>query len=521
MATSNYSSSISEPIDEMAPEEGQEGQRASGEGSLLDALQMQFGATPWWVVSAVVHAMLFLLATMLGVALAPPVRDEVVIESPPPPPPPKEFNENTKRDLFQKRHAPMKKLAEEPMIVTEPVPDDHFETANEMDKNTARGQEDAISDIPLGGTGVIGTIGVGGGGMAGCYGFRDGGGRKKATARWGGTIGSENAVEAALRWLKRHQDPDGHWDAKKWESKMKTDAGVTGLALLAFLGAGYTEKTDKYSDVVSKATRWIISQQDASGAIGKESEGTHPNGVGYHHAICGLALAEAYGMAKNPAVRVAAQKAVDYAVKTHQMSGSGWRYVPNQAGGADLSVSGWFVMQLKSAKIAGLSVPAAAFQGARSFTETCSDQYGKCGYQPGWSPTYTMTSVGMLVRLYTQSKPDDPKVAGGAAYLLKNLPRWGEHGVGVDMYYWYYGTMTMFQVGGAYWKKWNLAMRDMLCSNQRKGGPKDGSKEDVDGSWDPVGAWAVRGGRVYSTAVGALCLEVYYRYLPIYQQEGK
>ena len=33
------------------------------------------------------------------------------------------------------------------------------------------------------------------------------------------------------------------------------------------------------------------------------------------------------------------------------------------------------------------------------------------------------------------------------------------------------------------------------------------------GSWDPRGArWAGEGGRVYTTALGALCLEVYYRY---------
>ena len=157
--------------------------------------------------------------------------------------------------------------------------------------------------------------------------------------------------------------------------------------------------------------------------------------------------------------------------------------------------------------------------GALAFADSVSDQYGKSRYQPDWlSPNPTLTSVGMLVRLYTGSKPDHPKVSGGANYLLKSLPMWGENGVGANMYYWYYGTMTMFQVGGAAWKKWNTAMRDMLCDNQRKGGPKDGTDKDVDGSWDPVGAWATRGGRVYSTALGALCLEVYYRDLPIYKQ---
>ncbi|MHC4916996.1 MAG: hypothetical protein ACYTGB_16065, partial [Planctomycetota bacterium] len=173
MATSNYTSSIAEAIEEVdAHEEDDQLEPGLGEPTLLDALQMQFGSTPWWVVSAVVHALIFLLATMLGVAMAPPHIDEVVIESPPPPKHVEKLNENQKRDLFKKRHAPMEKEIEEPMVVREPVPDDHFETDNDMDKNTARGHEDAISDIPLGGTGVNASIGVGGGGMAGCYGFR-------------------------------------------------------------------------------------------------------------------------------------------------------------------------------------------------------------------------------------------------------------------------------------------------------------------------------------------------------------
>jgi hypothetical protein len=300
---------------------------------------------------------------------------------------------------------------------------------------------------------------------------------------------------------------------------MKTDAGVTGLALLAFLGAGYTEKEGKWKDNVYRATQWIMTQQEGDGAIGRGMEGTEPNGVGYHHSICGLALAEAYGMGQNPAVRSAAQKAVDYSCSKHQKAGSGWRYQP--ATEPDLSVTGWFVMQLKSAKIAGLNVPASGMQGAVSFTDTVSDQYGKCRYKSDWlSPNYTMTSVGMLVRLYTGCGPGDPRVSGGANYLMESLPVWGENGVGVNFYYWYYGTMTVFQVGGEPWQRWNESLRDMLCDNQRIGGPKDGSAQDVDGSWDPVGTWSTRGGRAYSTAVGALCLEVYYRYLPIYSGRG-
>ncbi len=494
------------------------GEVRGGVGDLADELERRAGATPWWVISVVVHAVLFLLAGLLTVAATRPVCDDSPLVFDVKPEKPVRYVERRPGVFTTDIEIKHPDKVREPILLHEPAElAERFESANDSDSRSARGQEKAISDIPLSEKGVTGVLGVGGGRMAGAFGYRGPGGRRHAVKEFGGSRLTESAVKRALAWLARHQEADGHWDAKKYEGSMKTDAGITGLALLAFLGAGHTEKGGEHREVVRKAARWIMKSQAADGAIGRGSEGTEPNGVGYHHAICGLALAEAYGMAGDAGVRSAAQKAVDYSVKSHQIKGSGWRYVPGQAGGADLSVTGWFVMQMKSARIAKLNVPPGALQGALIFTDKVSDQYGKCRYKADWlSPNPTMTSVGMLVRLYTGSRPGDAKVSGGANYLLKNLPVWGENGVGANMYYWYYGAMTMFQVRGRPWKKWNAAMTGALVPNQRTGGPTDGTKEDVKGSWDPVGAWATRGGRVYATAVGALCLEVYYRYLPIY-----
>jgi len=119
-----------------------------------------------------------------------------------------------------------------------------------------------------------------------------------------------------------------------------------------------------------------------------------------------------------------------------------------------------------------------------------------------------MTAVGALSRLFMGWKRSDPLLAGAAHYLAGTPPRWEAGGDGVDFYYWYYATLVMFMMGGEHWRSWSPAMRDMLVERQRKGPPQ------VDGSWDPLGPWCDRGGRVFSTAIGALCLEVYYRYLP-------
>ena len=487
----------------------EEEEQLVGEAGWVEALQDQFGAVPWWIISAVVHIVIIALMSLIMVSAPQLESTKVAIpmevaEDPP------ELEEIVERDVFTAdRNVDVANNVEHPVVIHEEVEEfDHMESENNMNNNTARGQEDAISDIPCGGTGVVGNLGVGGGG-AGAYGFRGGGGRKRAALAGGGSKKSETAVDRALEWLWRHQESAGHWEGERRfegdDPGKNTDAGVTGLAVLAFLGAGHTEKTglEKYQKTVRKAVAWLIKHQDKQGAIGEGFEG----GLGYHHAIAGLALAEAYGMAKVPKTGKAAQKAIDYSLNVHQSEYSGWRYKPKTP--ADVSVTGWFVMQLKSGKIAGLKVDGKGFQGATTFIDKCTKDGGLVSYQPGRSATPTMTAVGLLCRQFMGWKRDNPVLKTGADYLMDSLPDW--EGGNVNFYYWYYGTLVMFQMGGQWWKAWNACLRDMLIERQRSGAPK------VDGSWDPVGSWCGSGGRVFATASSCLCLEVYYRYLPLYK----
>jgi hypothetical protein len=146
---------------------------------------------------------------------------------------------------------------------------------------------------------------------------------------------------------------------------------------------------------------------------------------------------------------------------------------------------------------------------------------GRARYMPGDAVGYTaqMTAVAMYCRQIMGWKQDDPLLVGGADFLMRSLPEWeagdrpGLHGSYLDFYYWYYGSLAMFQMGGDHWKKWNAAMRDMLVEHQHRA-PDD---PDFDGSWDPIGYSGAEGGRVFSTAMGALCLETYYRYLRVYK----
>jgi hypothetical protein len=484
--------------------------------SWVDALEEQFGSVPWWTVSALAHVVVLgLLSLMIvaqpvyeptgGTKLYPRVDPEVEPDAEP-----------RIRERFVKEPLVQSTEIEEQVLLShEEAEEAEVETLNfeEAEERGARGNMDEIADSPQHDKGVVATFGIGGG-RSGAFGNPWARGTRKDGVRNVGTphgppAGWDTVLNRALEWLARHQEPDGHWDGVKLEGK-HTDAGITGLALLAFLGDGHTERTGRYQATVVRAVEWLIAHQDADGAIGRGYEG----GLGYHHAISGLALAEAFAMGRLERTRAAAQKAVDYSGNKHQAEYAGWRYDARQDG--DMSVTGWFVMQLKSAMIAGLRVDGRGFVGAMAFVDSCTktdgNYAGLVAYQPDRPATSAMTSVGLVSRQFLGLKRTEPAVVGASEHLRQDLPKWG--GDSTDFYYWYYGTIGMFQMGGGYWRAWNPAMIASLVPNQRGGAPS------VDGSWDPVGRWADRGGRVFSTALGAMCMEVYFRHAPLYGSYG-
>ena len=77
------------------------------------------------------------------------------------------------------------------------------------------------------------------------------------------------------------------------------------------------------------------------------------------------------------------------------------------------------------------------------------------------------------------------------------------------MYFNYYATQVLHHLGGSGWQRWNLRMRDYLVDTQEQTGHERGS-------WYFKEAWSDRGGRLYTTTLSILTLEVYYRYLPMY-----
>jgi hypothetical protein len=343
-------------------------------------------------------------------------------------------------------------------------------------------------------------------------------GGKPAAGPVGGTKHTERAVPAALLWLAHHQAADGSWSMHDYtkqckdktctgQSDISSDAGATALGLLPFLAAGQTHKAKgPYQQVVLRGLEWLMQHQQQDGNLGKGS-----SQMMYGHGLATIALSEDYGMTGDLDARAAAQAAVDFILKSQNPKDGGWRYNPRDPG--DTCVLGWQLTALKSAHLAGLDVGGDVFAKASKFLDSVSIRNGaEYGYQPGMVSSPTMTAVGLLGRQYLGAKHDNPMLTGGAAYLMKRLPNAEQP----NIYYWYYGTQVMHNMGGNEWDTWWRKIRDNLVRTHVR---------DVTscayGSWDPAkDAWGKRGGRLMETSLSTLTLEVYYRYLPLFKPEA-
>jgi hypothetical protein len=485
--------------------------------------------SPWTVfmISAFIHTIAILLTIMIVIANSKPPQEDIIITTKILEQEEDIVEPEVKRDVVKEKvEVTVETMVETQVTVTMEETTDHQETDNNMEMATAEGTNEAISDSPQVGSGLMGNIGGGGGG-GGTFGTRSGGGKKRALLKGGGTAKTESAVDAALRWLMRHQEKDGRWDAVKYGATPEVgkgngfnwghDAAMTGLSTLAFLSAGHTPKIGKYKNTVKTAIDWILAKQKPNGTFGENI---------YEDAICTLAIAEAFGMFPDPKIKIAAQKGVDYLLNPN--ADIHWGLAKDKVP-YSTSVLGWVLMAMKSAKIAGLVVPEEVFPKYKAHLElaTSKDQSGNYDHVKYSIPgglmfdanknDNTMTAIGMLMYEYLGVKRHDLSVM--ADRIIKDLPAWGgainDSSWGVDnfdMYHWYYATLALFQYGGDHWKKWNKALSDTLVGAQNKGGPLDGSLQDIDGSWDPIDQWGRKQGRVYTTAMGAFCLEVYYRY---------
>ncbi len=376
-----------------------------------------------------------------------------------------------------------------------------------------------------------------------------------------GTSGGDarpKAIEMGLTWLSAHQTPDGSWRpadlfwcrSKKLEKgkeppgkgKNLYETGVTGMAVSAYLGAGYTHRgKHPFAKNVRDAIGWLVKHQDKEGCFGPRSTQQYI----YNHAFATMALVEAYALTGDAKLREPAQKAIDFSAIARNPF-MAWRY-GIKPGDNDTSVTGCMGVPLyialrlnRAGQRAGMLEPLGlddtVFDGIRNWIDRVVDpDYGRAGYVTrGTGPARPIehidsfpgekseacTAIAVLMRLLLpgwdgtrEMKKQSLEMVDKGTQLMLDLPPLWQPGQGtIDLYYWYYGTMVMRQLGGKAWKTWDDALATALLNSQRQ----DGDVCNVKGSWDPEGVWSKDdGGRIYATLMCLLMLETPDRMRPL------
>ena len=354
-------------------------------------------------------------------------------------------------------------------------------------------------------------------------------GMRGAFLRGGGSYGdaaTEGAVLKALRWLKKNQGKEGNWPG---------DIANTALAVLAYLAHGETPGSKEFGETVEKAIQYLIDAEtmDANGVCHFRGAG----GSEYGYLICTYALAEAYGMTKNPNAKEAATIALQRIVSNQSPTG-GWDYnMKKDSTRDDMSFEGWALQAVKAGKMAGLHPDGIdeCIKKAIRCLKTRNFRNGGFNYTAGGAPT-GLTATGCLcMQLLGYMNEAEVKAAldtmRGWLPLFEGEAKGGLVAGGpmpgsAPQYYSYYASQCKYQAGmcaGAKpenvksWQDWNMAMKAKYPPSIEL----DGEIADANGKMQPCGFWSKGYNNKYmGTCLIALQLMVYYRYLPTTQTKA-
>ena len=357
------------------------------------------------------------------------------------------------------------------------------------------------------------------------YAGRFAGNRAELVAAGGGNAQTESAVRSALNWLAAAQSKDGRWDAKRHGAGREyyvlgqdrkgagaqADTGVSGLALLAFLGAGHTHQEGLYQPHVGSGLEFLRRSQHPDGNLCGDA-GLFAQM--YCHSMASFAVSEAMAMTDDERLGPLVRGATRFTIAAQHPTDGGWRYRPGDTG--DTSQLGWQVMILRSAEQCHVDVPPIIWTRVDRFLRQV--ERGQAGglavYRPEEArPSRTMTAEALYCRQLVTGRADGALSAAALREAIQSLSAEPPSTAQVNLYYWYYATLALHRAqhttpeASEAWRRWNDALTRTLLATQNK-----------DGSWPETCIWAGYGGRVFTTALGAMCLEVYYRYVPPEEQ---
>jgi len=336
----------------------------------------------------------------------------------------------------------------------------------------------------------------------------------------------ETSIDRGLEWLAGQQQEDG-----RFPSEDSIQPAITSMAVMAFLSRGHVPDHGRYGAKISRAIDFVLATQRRHGEFSLlpvEPPASHmlPGQTStYNHSIAGLMLGEVYGMtsgARSRKIEAALNRALIYhrevqaRKKQDPTDVGGWRYgfPDGPDASSDMSVTGWALMFLRSARNAEFNVPKLYVDEGLDFVERCFEKDpknhgpGVFRYRPTGPPnqvTLANTASAMLT-LILGGRQDKESVAIGVKWFMsRNYPRQWE-----TSYYYlstYYSSQAMAQVGGDAWNQVFPQIARGLLQEQAK-----------DGSWPADVSGERKFGSAYTTSLAILALTPPYQLLPIYQR---
>jgi len=301
------------------------------------------------------------------------------------------------------------------------------------------------------------------------------------------------AVELGLAHLASLQNEDGSFNSNRYGG---AHVGVTAICSLAFMANGQLPDRGEYGQVVAKGLEYILENAQESGLIASQNVSHGPM---YGHGFATLFLAELYGMTDDPSIRDALVKAVRLIIKSQNPEG-GWRYQPIPFD-ADLSVTICQVKALRSARMAGISVPDETIDNAIEYVKNCQNaQDGGFQYMAAAGGSAFPRTAAGVAALYYAGVYEGDAIEDGLAYLEHQIERGNDRG-GHEYYGHYYCSQAMFIAGGKHWADYFPYIRERLIQRQH-----------ANGSWESPH------GEAYATGMSLIILQMPYRLLPIFQR---
>jgi hypothetical protein len=318
------------------------------------------------------------------------------------------------------------------------------------------------------------------------------------------TPATQQAIDQGLGYLAHRQHADGSFGTVQYQGNV----AITSLAALAMMAGGHQPGRGAHREVVTKALRYILDQDDGRGYLISRSGTSH--GPMYGHGFGTLFLAEVYGMVHSQPLRDRLRDTLKGAVKLivdHQNNEGGWRYVPGSKE-ADISVTICQIMALRAARNAGFYVPKSTVDQCIKYVKLCQYRDGGFRYQMQGGTSQFARSAAGVVALHCAGVYKGAEVDAGLRYLMQFKPGQGFYRQEMQLHYYYghyYAAQAMWTAGGTYWSEWYPAIRDELVSHP------DRKKE--------LGCWIDhRFSAEYATAMACIILQIPNNYLPILQK---